>query len=200
MNSGLFYLIISFLDIVLYNPKTSSLQKSNDKIKRFKFCLFFFLITISYEKFVYSTNIILFNFQIEINRIIIFINSLCILFCLYRLYNEYKGKIKEIGLYILNENKKSKVVTLMIMGSPQSLIFYFSFYYILKLIFLFIQNPVIIFYANIILLVFGDTCKYLIFLLCELIIYGLNKIKIEKEKIVKNANKNDTEENKIIKI
>jgi hypothetical protein len=45
MNTSQFYLIISLLDQVLYNPKLTKFQQSNVKSRQIKLCILFFFIT-----------------------------------------------------------------------------------------------------------------------------------------------------------
>ena len=201
MNTSQFYLIISFLDIAGYTPNISKLKKTNDKIKRVKLCLFFFLLSISYENFTYPANIIFIveNLKIDISRIIILIELLFILSFVYRLYKIYKEKIREIGNIVINEFGRN-VISLLIVGSPQTLIYFFSFYYTLKILFLLIKNPVILLYANIALIIFKEGCKYLAFSLVEAIIYSLSKINADREKKAQKEHKNYIDEYDIINI
>lgn len=201
MNTGQFYLIISFIDIAGYTPNISKLKKTNDKIKRVKICLFFFFLSISYENFSYPNNIIFIveNIRIDINRIIILIELLCILFFVNRLYIMYKEKIREIGNIVINEFGKN-VISLLILGSPLTLIYFFSIYYTLKILFLLIKNPVILLYANIALIIFKEGCKYLGFSVVEAIIYSLNKINVGREKKAQKEHKNYIDEYDIINI
>ena len=191
MNTSQFYLIISFFDIAIYNKNISNLTKANDKIKRINYSLIFFVLTISYERLTYPSNlvIIISNYRIELKRIIILIESLCILFCLNKLYKDYKGKIQEIGYIIKNEDKQYKISSSIILGAPQSIVFFFVSYYILKVLFLLIKRELILFYANIILIIFKETCKYLMLFICIIIIYVLNEINVEKEKKAIKQNK-----------
>ena len=71
---------------------------------------------------------------------------------------------------------------LFIIGSPLSCLVLFIFYYIVKIIFLFILKPVFALYASILVNILGNTSKYFTFLVCQIIIYVLNKISNEKEK------------------
>ena len=81
----------------------------------------------------------------------------------------------------IDEEKKNNVIYLIIIGSPQSIFILFSFYYILKIITIFINNSVLLIYANIILNIFKETSKYFIFFVCQAIIWYLNQIKFKNE-------------------
>ena len=182
MNSCQFYLVISFLYEVAFNPKAiTTLKKSIARNRRFNLFILFFMITFSYEKLImlieFSKNLI-----IIFKKIIIFLQSICIICCIYIFYKDFKKKIFEIVNNIINEKNQKGNIGLIIMGSPQSILVLYLFYYFLKIIFVFIKTPVFHIYANIILNILKDTCKYCIFFLCEAIIYLLNQTKIEKEK------------------
>ena len=203
MNTSQFYLIISFLDQVLYNPKITKFQQTNVRNKQIKLCFLFFLITFSYEKLPYPD----FSqyFKIPLNKIILFIQSLCVLFCIYKLYGNLKKKITDIAsnIKIDTQDKKQKSLIrlyLMILGSPLSCLFLFIFYYIVKIVILFIYKPVIALYANILLNIVNNTSKYFAFIICQVIIYVLNKISIEKDKEKQKQNKTFLEEVEIINV
>ena len=203
MNTSQFYLIISFLDQVLYNPKLTKLQQTNVRNKQIKLCFLFFLITFSYEKLPYPD----FSqyFKIPLNKIILFIQSLCVLFCIYKLYGNLKKKITDIASNIkidTQDNKQKSLIRLylMILGSPLSCLFLFIFYYIVKIVILFIYKPVIALYANILLNIINNTSKYFAFIICQVIIYVLNKISIEKDKEKQKQNKTFLEEVEIINV
>ena len=203
MNTSQFYLIISFLDQVLYNPKLTKLQQTNVRNKQIKLCFLFFLITFSYEKLPYPD----FSqyFKIPLNKIILFIQSLCVLFCIYKLYGNLKKKITDIASNIkidTQDNKQKSLIRLylMILGSPLSCLFLFIFYYIVKIVILFIYKPVIALYANILLNIVNNTSKYFAFIICQVIIYVLNKISIEKDKEKQKQNKTFLEEVEIINV
>ena len=199
MNSCQFYLVISFLYEVAFNPKaTTSYKKSIARYRRFKLFISFFFITFSYEKLImlieFSNNVI-----IIFKKIIIFLQSICIICCIYIFYKDFKKKISEIVNNIINEKNQKGNIGLIIMGSPQSIFVLYFLYYFLKIIFVFIKTPVYHIYANIILNILKDTCKYFILFLCEAIIYLLNQNKIEKEKETKKIS-GDTDESDLIYI
>jgi len=202
MNTSQFYLIISFLDLILFNPKLSKLQQSNKKDKQFKLCILFFFITFSYEKLPFPQITKIFN--IKINKIILFIQSLVILYCIYKLHDNLKIKITDIVSNIKIETQDKKQINLIkfylfILGSPLSCLILFTIYYCLKIVILFILNAVFALYASILLNIVKNSAKYFTFFVCEVIIYVLNKISIEKEKELKKNNKTFLDEVEIIK-
>ena len=180
LNTCQFYLIISFLDEILYNQATSKLTKDNDKYKRVKFCIIFFIFTFSYDKIIFSDKITYYLY-IKINKLIYLLQSFIILYYLYSLYNELKRKICEIVNNIISESQRKYIICRFVIGSPQSCLTLFMIYYILSILFLFIKRHVILIYANILLNIIKNTSKVFVFFICEAIIYLLNKIKVEKE-------------------
>ena len=185
MNTSQFYLIISLLDQVLYNPKLTKFQQSNIKSRQIKLCILFFFINFSYEKLPLQNFSNYLNFPVH--KIILFLQSSCVLFCIYKLYGDLKKKITDIANNIKVETTDSQQKYLiksylLIIGSPLLCLVLFIFYYIVKIIFLFILQPVIALYASILLNILNNTSKYFTFLVCQVIIYILNKISIEKEK------------------
>lgn len=199
LNSCQFYLVISFLYEVAFNPKaTTTYKKSIARYRRFRLCILFFMITFSYEKLImligFSKNVI-----IIFKKIIIFLQSIFIICCLNIFYKDFKKKIFEIINNIINEKSKIGNIGLIIMGSPQSILVLYLFYFFLKIIVVFIKTPLFHIYANILLNILKDTCKYFMFFLCEAIIYLLNQIKSEKEKESRKE-LGDIEESDIINI
>ena len=185
MNTSQFYLIISFLDQVLYNPKLTKFQQSNVRSRQIKLCILFFFITFSYEKLPLQGFSKYMNFPVH--RLILFLQSSCVLFCIYKLYGDLKKKITDIANNIkveTTDNHQKYLIRsyLFIIGSPLSCLVLFIFYYIVKIIFLFILKPVFALYASILVNILGNTSKYFTFLVCQIIIYVLNKISNEKEK------------------
>ena len=180
LTTSQFYYILSFIDQILYNYKESQLKLSKEKNKRIQLCLLFFFLTFSYEKLSFSFPISL-SLQLSFNKIILIIKSICIIICLFKLYKFLKKKVIHIGNYLIKvTNKKTKSI-LFIMGSPISCLFLFTSFYFSNIIFTFIKSPLIYIYGNIVLNIIKDSSKFFIFILCEIIIYNLNKIKMKKE-------------------
>lgn len=181
LNTSQFFLIFSFINEVLLISKSSTSKKMELKRETILFCLIFLIITFPYENIPFiSFKLRFINFKV--NKIIILVQSYCILLCIYKIYNNIKEKIVQIGNNMINETGKKKKIYLIIIGSPISCLILFSFHYALKIIFVFIKNPIFLIYANILLNILKETSIYFIFLLCQLILYILNKIKTDKEK------------------
>ena len=166
-------LYITFIILVSNNKKNNI----SENLIFFECCIFF-LVTFSYEyiSLLHSTN----SFKFILN-IIPLIQSLCVLFSIYK----SSGKIIDvIGLIAYNLKRKFEKydnLNKIISGSPQSSIFLFSLYYILKIILFFIKNQIYRIYANVILMIIKETCKNFVFFISLIIVYQLNKLIIDDE-------------------
>ena len=172
MASIQFYLIISFFSLSLYNSKV---LKGKETI--IQLCGIFFIFTFSYEKLLYIFSFSN-NFLLLINKIIVLIQSLCILCVIYFLHKLYKDLQKNIRNIIIYENQISKIY-FFILGSPPSCLTLLSFYYTLNIIAAFINNPIILIYVNIVLNILIETTKYFIVFVCYAILWYLNQIKFK---------------------
>jgi len=84
------------------------------------------------------------------------------------------------NLIIGKTNQRQKTY-LCVLGSPFiCFIFYFT-YYILKILFLTLESPDHIIYANIILKIIIDSSKYFLFSILELMLYLIGNNKMQKE-------------------
>ena len=192
MTSIQFYLIISFLSLTLYSSK-----ELKDKGKILQLCGVFFLITFSYEKLFYCFSSTSF-FSFLINKMIILIQSFCILYCIYKFYKDLQKNMEIIRNKIADEFKKNNKIYLFILGSPQSGFILFSIYYSLRIISTFINNPIFLIYANIGLNILKETSKYFIFFVCQAVIWHLNQIGFKNEE--EECNKIQSDEIEKLKI
>ena len=175
MNCIQFYLIISFLSSALVKSKRFS------HMQIFFLSIIFFFITFSYERFSFSTSK---KFsQMLLNKLILILQSTCILYCIYKTYGEFKKYIYEIANSIKCSNKELSKVYLFILGSPQSCLILFTIYYVLKIFFTFIKNPVYIIYSKILLNILKEAVKYFAFFVCQGIIYQYYTYKLEEDEI-----------------
>jgi len=175
MNCIQFYLIISFLSYALVKSKRLS------KKQIFLLCIIFFFITFSYERFSFSAPN---NFShVLLNKIILILQSTCVLYCIYKTYGEFKKYIYEIANSIKCNDKELSKVYLFILGSPQSCLILFTIYYVLKIFFIFIKNPVYVIYSKILLNILKEAVKYFAFCVCQGIIYQYYAYKLEEDEI-----------------
>ena len=131
------------------------------------------------------------------------LQSIIILFCIKHLYEILKIKINDIvqNIKVEIKDKEQKYLIklyMFVLGSPFSCLGLFVCYYLLKIIIILITNPVISLYANILLYIVRNVSLYFCIIICEVIIYVLNKIIIEKEKYKYKGNKTFLEEIEII--
>ena len=181
MNTVQFYLVLSFILIAM-----NSEEKDSNLIKN---CPIFFFITFSYEYiFVLSSKS---NLTILLNKLILLLQSIFTLHCIYKISETFKDKAVNIVNILKGNDDKPDKLNLFILGSPQSCYSLFYFYYILKIIFIFIKNPIFVIYANILLNIVKEASKYFSFFICIAILYQLNKIKIKIEDEQKKPNSDE---------
>ena len=167
-----FLLMLSFLEQASQDTKKSKSQNFYKALKKKHLCVIFLIVTFPYEKFVYS------------QKEICFIQCLIIIYCIFVLYSLLKNKIIKIVKHIFNKvTVHDKNVFLCILGSPLPCLILFISYYILRILFLSIENPDFIIYSNIILKIIKECSKYFVFFILEIIVYIVSKNKIEKEAI-----------------
>lgn len=169
-----FYLIISFLSSILEK------SKKRNQIKIFPLSVLFFFITFSYEKFFFLPS--KYFFQIRLDKLIVILQSTCILLCIYKSYENIKKYIYEITKSLKCKNQQLGRAYLFIEGSFQTCLFLFTIYYILKLSFIFINNPIFIIYSQIILNIQKEAVKYFVFCICLVIFYQYRDYKNIEEK------------------
>ena len=175
MNCIQFYLIISFLSSALVKSKRFS------HMQIFFLSIIFFIITFSYERFSFSKPKTF--FQMSLNKLILILQSTWILYSIYKTYEEFKNYIYEIANSIKCSEKELSKVYLFILGSPQSCLILFTLYYVLKIFFIFINNPVYIIYSKIVLNILKEAVKYFAFFVCQGIIYQYYTYKLEEDEI-----------------
>ena len=165
-----FFLILTFLEQAYNDTKLHKKGKFYNILKPSHLCFIFFLVSFPYNKFTSS--------KIEI----CFLQSLIIIYCILVLYSRLKNKIIKIAENLkIQTNKLDRKLFTFILGSPPLCLLFFISYYILRIIFLFIENPESIIYANIILIIIKDSSKYFMFLILEIMLYVLSQSKMEKE-------------------
>ena len=165
-----FFLILSFFEQIFNDTRLNKKGKFYKKLSCKQLCITFSLVSFSYEKFS--------NSQKEI----CLIQSLIIIYCIFVLYTRLRNKIiKIVDNLVSQKEDRRKKTYLCILGSPLiSFIFYFS-YYILRILFLTLENPDHIIYANIILKIIIDSSKYFLFSILELLLYVIGNKKKQKE-------------------
>lgn len=178
-----FHLILSFLEQG-YNATRISNKGNTPKKWNSKFlCIIFSIVTFPYDKFSSS------------EKEICLIQSLILIYGAFVLYSKLKNKIIKIVQNILKQTMpQDKNMFLCILGSPLPCLMLFVTYYILRIIFLSINNQDSIIYANIILKIIKVSSKYFLFFILEVLLYILSQNKVEKEYLAQ-----DSEENKKIK-
>ena len=177
LQASQFYLIISFLQEITYNIKTSKQSKTNGLICRIKLCLLFLILSYSYEKLNFPKKWDDF-FYLPLYKMIILIESFMILDVILLNYTYFFQLIWFISNMIMNESKvyQNNTIIKFLNGSPFSCLILFILYYALRVAFLFNTNPRYIIYSNVILIVIRYTIEYFVFFTCNIIAYLLNDI------------------------
>jgi hypothetical protein len=178
-----FHLILSFLEQGYNDTRISNKEYTRKKWNSKFLCIIFSFVTFPYDKFSSS------------EKEICFIQSLILIYGAFVLYSKLKNKIIKIVQNILKQTTpQDKNMFLCILGSPLPCLMFFVTYYILRIIFLSINNQDSIIYANIILKIIKDSSKYFLFFILEVLLYILSENKVEKEYLAQ-----DSDENKKIK-
>lgn len=165
-----FFLILSFLEQGYNDTRVSKKGKFNKNINIKFTCIIFFVITFPYDKFSSS------------QKEICFIQSLIIIYSIFVLYSKLKNKIIKIVQNVIKQNDtKDKNIFLFILGSPFPCLIFYITYYILRIIFLSINNQDFIIYTNIILKIIKYSSKYFLFFILEIILYILSENKMGKD-------------------
>ena len=187
MYTSQFFLILSFLEQIFNDTKTlNNINFYDDSFNHYHLTIIFFIITFPHDKFLLS-----------IKKITLIIQSLFALYCIFKLYNFLKKKINDIvdNLVKLKTLQNQKIYSL-ILGSPLPILIFSISNYILKMIFFFIQNPMLIIYENIILNIIKETAKNFLFFVLGLILYVLFKDKTRRFQNTNNLEEETTVINK----
>ena len=105
------------------------------------------------------------------------------MYWIYDSYENIKKYIYEITNTLQCQDKALGRAYLFILGSPQSCLFLFTIYYILKLSFIFTNNPIYIIYSKIILNIHKEAVKYFVFCICQVIFYQYSNFE-KKNKVL----------------
>jgi hypothetical protein len=165
-----FFLILSFLEQIFNDTRLNKKGKFYKKLSCKQLCITFSLVIFSYEKFSNS------------HKDICLIQSLIIIYCIFVLYTRLRNKIIKIVDNLASQKTNRRQNTyLCILGSPFICFIFYLTYYILKILFLTLENPDHIIYANIILKIIIDSSKYFLFSILELLLYVIDNKKMQKE-------------------
>lgn len=181
-----FFLILSFLEQAYYDTKITKKGKFFKKLNIKFICILFLIITFPYDKFS------------AFPKEICFFQSLIIIYSIFILYSRIKNKIIKIVQNIITQTTlQDKNIFLCVLGSPLPCLIFFIVYYILKILFLNLENPDFIIYANITLKIIKDSSKYFLFFILEIILYIISENKIKKEKLSFDFEEKNEGKNKI---
>ena len=164
LTTSQFFLVISFIYEIFSIERLSHKNKYFGLISRFKLTIIFTLLIFPYHLFIN-----------RIENICEIVQTLIISFFLYELYYYLNIVVKEI----IYNNKSKDIQMRLIYNYLKDLnkicILLFICYYILKIILILIENRIIIFYIDFLLIIIDNGLKYLIFFILTAIIYKLPK-------------------------
>jgi len=155
-----FYLIISFLNQLLNFYQLKNENNSIEYTNSYELSILFFLFSFSYDKFSYS-----------------FSKHLCFLQCfinlglIIKLYEYLKNILLDIIEKIEHKDYQRKIIYSFIKNLPLSSLEFFIFFYLLKIISIFIENSSYLIYIRIILIIVKETSKYFVFFILGSIIF-----------------------------
>ena len=180
-----FYLILSLFAKVL------SILKIKYDINMVLLSFLFLLLIFPFDKFIPNNPMSSDSFSKILKTLMELGQSIFSIVFIYILYMTFKKKISNVVNIIMKENEDSdptnNFINKIIYGSPFSCSLLFIIYFLIKIYFLFIRQPLILFYAIIILNIVYNGALYFIFLICYTMVYALNKISSLKEKQIKRV-------------
>ena len=164
-----FYIILSFLQDI--SNKIKSSENNFEKLYPFRKSTYFFFLIFPYEKFAHG-----------FIQIIFLCENLVILGGLFKIYGYLRNKVYEITLVLRNIKQKNEFIFTLLEYKTVNPLIFFSFYYVMNIVSIFVENPINCIYLNILLIIVKELGKYLIFVLLGLIIYSLEKYLFNYEK------------------
>jgi len=172
-----FYLIVSFFDEI-YSILIKT-QKNKEIFKKIQMTLIFFVLTLSYDKLFLTGNTTL--FIISLDKIILIIQSICAIFCTYKIYLILKNKNNDILNILKYDIKRYKSIHRTIISFPLPTLLLFSLYFCLEIIVMFFHGYYQ-FFGKLIVLIIKYSVKYFIFIINYLLLYEIKQVKLEEEK------------------
>ena len=167
LSSYKLYLILSFIYRIFNNTLKLTDIKNIKLINPIVICFVYIFILFPYDEFV--------NIYHIYRKMIIILEYSIIIFCLHILYKYIKNIIVKITRKAdIKKIKYDKIYLHIQILNTASLIL-FIYYYISKLISMFIYNKLYLIYLNISTNIFNESLKYLFFYVLFVIIYILNK-------------------------
>ena len=183
LSSCQFYLILSFLKDASKRVELSGnfdCFENFENLFPFRNSTYFFFIFFSYERFCHG-----FNKEIQL------IENLVILGGFFKIYGYFRNKVYEIIIILRKIEQKNEFIFILVEYQTVNPFIFFTFCCILNIISLFIDNPIILIYSKILMIIIKEIGKYLIFVLLGSIIYCLKKYLFKEEKSPDISNSDD---------
>jgi hypothetical protein len=183
----LFYLTLSLF------IQVSKMLKVKEKIEIVLPCLLYVLCFFSYDKIISFNPITFSSFTISFGSLVLLTQSLfCIIFFYYVL-DMIRPAVNSIASIIAKGHKTPSPVHKFIVGAPFSILYLFIVHYLMKIILLFFDSPLVLLYGTIATNIFKNGAKYFVLFSCEIILYAIRDLVIQE-----NTKKNDSEEIQIM--
>ena len=160
LSSCKFYIILSFLEEITNKIHNQGEVNNLENLESLQKSTIFFFIIFSYEKFTKS-----------FTKEIILVENLAFLGYIFKIYPCIRNKVSEIFLIIRIRNQKTEFSFKEYMTLIPLIIFIVC--YCLKIFNLFIENRIIFFHMNIILIIIKELLNYLIYIILCKIIFSL---------------------------
>ena len=187
-STDLFFLLLSLFKEIL------KVLKIQEDINIVYPCLFYILLSFSYENIISYAPITFDRSVLSFSGFILFAQFSFSLVFAYYVYDILKqGFSSIISSIIRGKNNNIRPIHKFIFGAPISCLFIFIIYFIIKLWILFCRDPLTILYGSLVSGIIKDGAKYFVFASCIIIVYLLNKVIKEKNKL-----RGDLEEIEII--
>ena len=186
LSSCKFYIILSLLEEIIKKIKNPGEESNLENLESFQKSSIFFFIIFSYEKFTKS-----------FTKEIILIENLAFLGYIFKIYPHIRNKVCEIFLIIKIRNQKTEINFKEYMTLIPLIILIVC--YCLKIFNLFIEDRIIFFDMNILIIIIKEVLNNIIYIFLCKIIFSLddNLFMDEKSNISVNTFAKLEEKNKI---
>jgi len=182
INSGIFYLILSFIYEIFYNSLIFIDGKKKIKLlNTIQISIIYFFVIFPYDKFYFSYPKVLSIFE-----------SLIIIIYLCNLFKYLRDIIRTIWKYLKAYNNSNENVYLYLQIANYASSILFILYYIGKIISILFYDFYFIIYIDILINIFNESLRYLLFYLFIRIIFILDDNYLLDNN--SSVNKNDEEQ------
>lgn len=169
-STDLFFLLLSLF------TETLKALKINEEYNIAYQCSLYILLSFSYENIISYTPITFDRYVLSFSSFILFAQSSFSIVFTYYVYDTLKQGLGYIVSTLYKEQKVVRPIHRFMIGAPFICLMIFIFYFLLKLMFLFFKDPLLILYGSMITDIIKDGAKYFVFVSCIVAICLLNNI------------------------